>query len=116
MIYRFDGTFEGLLSVVFDSWHRFHEVTMVERPGPSTMFKEQWIPADLEKSQRIYEWLKKDYPFFLRDYFRYGYLSEEKNMDYYNVFHVHLVYQFGEKILHRADPYTRKYVEGVRKV
>ncbi|MDO5713258.1 MAG: TIGR03915 family putative DNA repair protein [Tissierellia bacterium] len=116
MIIRYDGSFEGLLSVIFETWTNFSQVEDIQRPGPKTLFEETWVDTKEENANRVYHWLKKTDPLFLKDKFRYGYLSEKERMDYLNVYHLHLLYQKGREILLNPSGKTQEYLKNIRTV
>lgn len=116
MLVRYDGTFEGFLTVLWETWGEFTKVREIQGPGPGTFFEEKRVPTDKEKSERVYQWLKREHPSFLHQYFRYAFLSSAPGMDYKNAATLHRVHQYGEEILESAHRETVEYVGEVRKL
>lgn len=82
--FRYDKTFEGLLTAVFDAYARrtFPEVLLAEGdPGPLFVTEEHTVVADSEKSERVWAALRKKLPKEVCNMLMFAWLTEEEGVD-----------------------------------
>ncbi len=84
ILFRYDKTFEGLLTAVFDAYSRrtFPDALLEENdPGPLFVTEEYTVVTDAERSGRVWRALERKVPVEVRNMLMYAWLSEEEGVD-----------------------------------
>ncbi len=82
--YRYDRTFEGLLTAVFDAYSRrqFPDCVLVEgQPAPLFTSEEHLVVTDPSRSQRVWRALLRKTTPSVRNMLLYAWLSEEPEVE-----------------------------------
>lgn len=80
VVYVFDGSFEGLLTAIFDSYERKHKHVQLiwdKLHQPSMLADEHVVISDEQKAQRVWKALKKKIDTRWANSFYTSYLSED---------------------------------------
>lgn len=84
IVFKYDKTFEGLLTAVFDAYARrtFPDVLLEEGdPGPLFVTEEYTVVTDPERSGRVWRALEKRLPKEVCNMLMFAWLSEEQGVD-----------------------------------
>lgn len=84
LIYTYDGTFEGLLTAVFDSYNRGDLPTDIisKRSEQQKMFAERFeVKSDTKKADRVWQGVQKKITKRNRQMLFYAFLSEEAGIE-----------------------------------
>ncbi len=84
IVFRYDKTFDGLLTAVFDAYARrtFPDALLEENdPGPLFMTEEYTVVTDGERSGRVWRALEKRLPKEVCNMLMFAWLSEETGVD-----------------------------------
>lgn len=83
-VFRYDRSFEGLLTAVFDAYSRrqFPDTLLVDgEPGPLFVDAEHSVFTDVGKSSRVWRALEAKLPPEVRNMLFYSWLSEETDVE-----------------------------------
>ncbi len=84
ILFRYDKTFDGLLTAVFDAYSRrtFPDALLDENdPGPLFVTEEYTVVTDPERSGRVWRALEKRLPKDVCNMLMFAWLSEEDGVD-----------------------------------
>lgn len=107
LAYRYDGSFDGFLCCVFESYVRkeIPAAILPEESEQGTLFPEKWIETVPEHAQRVFLSLGKRISTEAEEIIRVGFLTcvPEKELLLYRF--IRLGYQYGPRVVDRlADP------------
>ena len=100
-VFRYDKTFEGLLTAVFDAYARrmWPDVLLAEgEPAPLFTTEDHTVVTDTEKSNRVWTALAKKLPRDVCNMLVMGWLSEEPGVDMMLVRYMRRVFDSAQKI------------------
>jgi probable DNA metabolism protein len=84
IVFRYDKTFEGLLTAIFDAYARRafpDELLAGGDPGPLFVTEEHTVITDLEKSGRVWRAIEKHLPKEVCNMLLFAWLAEEEGVD-----------------------------------
>ena len=84
IVFRYDKTFEGLLTAVFDAYSRrmFPDALLAEgEPAPLFTTEDHTVVTDPEKSGRVWRGIEVRIPKYVCNMLFFGWLSEEPGVD-----------------------------------
>lgn len=116
--YYYDGSFEGLLTVVFDGLknkNKIGEVKIIESQI-SFDLNFSYIKTDKEKSDRVKKYIIENFSLQFFNQIRYCFLSFEKNKDSIIIKSIYKVMEFGIDYIFSVDKdilQLRKYTKNV---
>jgi len=108
LIYSYDGSFEGFLTCVFESFlnkEKPCDIISVKNPQTS-LFEQIKITADLEKSDRVLKSLKKKFGFEILFFIENAFLSCLNGKEILILDFIHKLYKNGAKILNDLSDNT----------
>ena len=101
IVYRYDGTFDGFLCCVFESYAKKEIPAAIfsVNEGQFTIYPEKNIETVLENAQRVYKSFDVKMGKEARELIRYAFLTcmEEKELTMYRF--IRLGYQYGNKVM-----------------
>ena len=117
--YRYDGTFEGLLTCVFEIYERKEQPNAILPPGAqSTLFADAFtVISSLEKSERVWKGIRKIGGSLTCEHLYYAYLSQDNGVEMSFVRYCQLLFCSNRPIMKDlAHPDVLKVFQLSRKV
>ncbi len=116
--YRYDGSFAGFLSCVFEAYRKKESpFAIFPEDAPASLFPEKWIETEREKARRVYASLRKSISREAQEQVRLGFLScsPEKELLLFRFIRAGL--EEGPAVMNRlADPDVHGLLKAVRQV
>lgn len=118
MNYRYDGSFDGLLTVIFDAYPERANIGEVRGETEQLRFdfEEIWVPTDEEKARRVENYLRKNISAEFFNQLRIGFLSCRPEKDTVAVRTVYRAMTVGAKIMNLAEEDVLTMFDIVRQV
>lgn len=121
VVYQYDGTFEGLLCCVFESY-AFKELPLAiyaDEPEQGLLFDVKWIAADTEKADRVYRSIPKRIGREAQDLVRDGFLTCYPQKELLLLQFLRLGFKDGAAVMNRLTDDTvhalQKAVQGLHR-
>lgn len=108
IMYRYDGSFEGFLSCVFESYQKkeIPSNVLTEDSAQSMLYPEVWIDTDSAKAQRVFRSLQQKISLDAAEMVQVGFLTCAKNKELLLLHFIRLCYQFGPEITNHLTNQT----------
>lgn len=118
MNYRYDGSFDGLLTVIFDAYPDRGNIgeVLAETEQLRFDFDEIWVPTDEEKAHRVETYLRKNISAEFFHQLRACFLSYRREKDTVAVRTVYRAMTVGSKIMNLAEDDVITMFDIVRQV
>jgi probable DNA metabolism protein len=115
MIYLYDGSFEGLLTCVFEAYAaKKPDISIIPQKAyiPSFLEKEQLIETDMEKFRRVYESIPKKISPRVQKIIYRVWLSEDENASNLVYKFLRIGYKIGDKVVNYIqEPAVNEVIE-----
>lgn len=109
MKYIYDGTFDGLLTLIFDSYKFIEDIEMEKENDQVGFFDSLYVKRDLEKANRVKNSLIKNFSKdILGDFFKI-FLSDHIKKEYIIGVCIKNIYRYGINFLSSAHEYAVAY-------
>lgn len=110
MIYTYDGTFFGYLSVVFDAWHDgLSHVEQISTTETTSLFAETHVPTDTTKAERILTALQEQCGKKAAHFLYYGFLAEQPQRELALLTYLRLAFRYKDSFYdHLSDEHLWK--------
>jgi probable DNA metabolism protein len=118
MIYLYDGSFEGLLTCVFEAYAaKKPDISIIPQKAyiPSFLEKEQLIETDMEKFRRVYESIPKKISPRVQKIIYRVWLSEDENASNLVYKFLRIGYKIGDKVVNYIQEPAVNKVMGLNK-
>jgi probable DNA metabolism protein len=109
LVYLYDGTLEGFLCCVYESYARREEPADIRtRDASQAMLFEEttWITTDLEHAQKVYVSLDRRICLETQDYIRKAFLTSDPQKEILMYRFIRLGYHFGRAVFDRLTDDT----------
>lgn len=119
LTYLYDGTFEGFLCCIYDSYVHKEVPTRIDTEDGMPMLFEatKWIKTDWNHAQSIYASLAKKIGMEAQEFLRDAFLSNAPNKEIYMYHYICMGYKLGRKIFdYLTDPTVGYLVKAVKNV
>ena len=117
LIYRYDGSFDGLLCCVFESYDKKEIPTDILLPDTvqTTLFSVKDIKTDGEKANRVLVSIPKKMGHSALDLVRYAFLSYFDQKELYILLFLRMGYRYGSSVMNMlAEDVVNKLVKSVK--
>lgn len=117
MIYEYDGTYEGFMCCVFESFLRkeFPSKILINGFEQTVLIPIKHIETDIEKFQRVSKWIKTNFSINLNIFLNSCYLTCLKDKETYMLKFLALANKYGSNVLSMmTDPVVDKLFKAVK--
>ncbi|HEY8500476.1 MAG TPA: DNA metabolism protein, partial [Clostridia bacterium] len=115
MIYLYDGSFEGLLTCIFEAYAaKKPDISIVPQKAytPSFLEEERLIETDMEKFRRVYESVSKKISPRAQKIIYKVWLSEDENASNLIYKFLRIGYKIGDKVVNYIqEPSVNRVIE-----
>ena len=101
IIYQYDGSFEGLLCCIFESFQQKETPVdiVVEENFQMSLTPSRWIATDLEKAKRVAKGIQKNFTRKCQTFFHMSFLTCHPKKEWLMLCYVQMGFQYREKVL-----------------
>jgi len=101
LIYAYDGSFEGLMCCVFESYEQKEIPSIIRPPGvqPTLFDTAKWIKADEHKSDRVFNSIPVKISSRAQELVKLGFLTCAPNKELLIYHFLRLGFKFGSKVM-----------------
>ena len=104
--YSYDGSFDGLLSLVFDVYNDRENIGSIRGNQIQISFLDIHIETDDKKTRRVEKYIKKNISYEFFNNVKLAFLSSDEKKDMAIVMSIYKAIEIGDKVLETMDEYV----------
>lgn len=114
--YSYDGSFDGLLSLVFDAYNDRKNIGSIKGNQIQIGFLDTYIETDESKARRVEKYIKNNISYEFFNNVKFAFLSSDERKDIAIVMSIYKAMEIGDKVLETMDEYAILMSKIIKKV
>lgn len=114
--YSYDGSFDGLLSLVFDAYNDRKNIGSIKGNQIQIGFLDTYIETDEKKARRVEKYIKNNISYEFFNNVKFAFLSSDERKDIAIVMSIYKAMEIGDKVLETMDEYAILMSKIIKKV